>query len=547
MQRPIFRLVGLLVLLVASGALAENPPTEAWVQEWNGPGNFNDEGFLISTDPSGPIYVAGTTLEPVPGQLDDVLLQRLDLEGNLIWTRIHGVAGNDKPSALIVAANGDVVVAGTAREGVQISLFSLRYSAAGELIWSTSFPLSEPLHEHFIPRLVEDQQGSLVISGTTNSNFLVLKYAGDGTFLWDQSYDSPGSGTDQASGVAVDSQGGIYVTGIVYESAGDAAVVTVKFDADGAFQWTHAEYGDFGSVFQFADVRVGPDDEPVVVGNTESTCGLFQVRTYKLEAATGEAQWLAVFPENPCDSMEPVDMAIDQEGNVVVTGFGLYGDTEYHFQTMRYDAQGQLLWHRTFDGVGTSSDQASSLALDGQGNVYVAGLTTFPPQNRDFTAVKYNTLGEEAWSVHWAGPAGTNEGANDVAVTASGEVILTGKTWKSGESDNLVTIMYQQQILSAVTPLITPAGLTVQAGLNPFSFDTSIRFRVGQSGGVRLSVFDLRGRRVRVLQDGYADAGNHEVGWQGDDEQGRSLPSGVYFLKLESARGIASARVALVR
>jgi flagellar hook assembly protein FlgD len=107
--------------------------------------------------------------------------------------------------------------------------------------------------------------------------------------------------------------------------------------------------------------------------------------------------------------------------------------------------------------------------------------------------------------------------------------------------------MYQQQILSAVTPLITPAGLTVQAGLNPFSFDTSIRFRVGQSGGVRLSVFDLRGRRVRVLQDGYADAGNHEVGWQGDDEQGRSLPSGVYFLKLESARGIASARVALVR
>jgi uncharacterized delta-60 repeat protein len=532
---------------MTSGVLAETPPTEVWLQEWNGPGNFNDEGFLVAADPLGPIYVVGTTLEPSPGQLDDVLLQRLDHEGNLVWTRIHGVAGFDKPSAMIVAANGDVVVAGTAREGVQISLFSLRYSAAGELIWSNSFPLSETPNEHYLPKLVEDHLGALVISGTTDNNFLVLKYAGDGTLLWDQTHDSPGSGADQASGVAVDSQGGIYVTGIVYEPAGDAAVVTVKFNADGDDQWTHEEYGDFGSVFQFADVRVGPDNEPVVVGNTESTCGLFQVRTYKLDAATGEAQWLAVFPEDPCDSMEPVDMAIDQEGNVVVTGFGLHGNTQYHFQTMRYDAQGQLLWHRTFDGVGTSTDQASSLALDAQGNAYVAGLTTFPPQNRDFTAVKYTPQGEEAWSVHWAGPAGTNEGANDVAVTASGEVILTGKTWKSGESDNLVTIMYQQQILSAVTPLITPAGLTVKAVLNPFSFDTSIRFRVGESGGVRLSVFDLRGRLVRVLQDGYADAGNHEVGWQGNDEQGRGLPSGVYFLRLESARGTASARVALVR
>jgi hypothetical protein len=124
---------------------------------------------------------------------------------------------------------------------------------------------------------------------------------------------------------------------------------------------------------------VAPNGGIIVAGNPESPCSVFQVRTWKVDADTGEAIWLEVFPPNPCDSVVPVDMAVNGAGNIVVAGFGR---------------------------VGTSSDVASSLALDAEGNAYVAGLTTFPPQKRDWTAVKYTPAGDEAWSVQWAGSSG---------------------------------------------------------------------------------------------------------------------------------------------
>lgn len=66
---------------------------------------------------------------------------------------------------------------------------------------------------------------------------------------------------------------------------------------------------------------------------------------------------------------------------------------------------------------------------------------------------------------------------------------------------------------------------------------------VSESGSARLSLYDVRGRRVRLLWDGELAAGERGVHWDGADDGGRRVAAGVYFARLDTRRGSARARV----
>lgn len=73
---------------------------------------------------------------------------------------------------------------------------------------------------------------------------------------------------------------------------------------------------------------------------------------------------------------------------------------------------------------------------------------------------------------------------------------------------------------------------------NPFNPETTIEFVAPADGRVRLTVFDARGRQVRILADESMRAGSHTVTWDGRDDHGHLLASGIYFHRLESG-GVA--------
>jgi hypothetical protein len=69
-------------------------------------------------------------------------------------------------------------------------------------------------------------------------------------------------------------------------------------------------------------------------------------------------------------------------------------------------------------------------------------------------------------------------------------------------------------------------------GPNPFSLETRVQLR-STGGPIRLTVHDTAGRLVRTLVDGAEPAGTQEVSWDGRDDQGREVGSGIYFLRLD--------------
>ncbi len=80
---------------------------------------------------------------------------------------------------------------------------------------------------------------------------------------------------------------------------------------------------------------------------------------------------------------------------------------------------------------------------------------------------------------------------------------------------------------------------------NPFNPATTIRFSLRTSEDVTLAVYDVSGRLIRVVVKENFAAGDHEVMWYGQDELGRSAPSGVYFVRLSVGDVVESQKVVL--
>ena len=82
---------------------------------------------------------------------------------------------------------------------------------------------------------------------------------------------------------------------------------------------------------------------------------------------------------------------------------------------------------------------------------------------------------------------------------------------------------------------------------NPFNPMTTIIYEVSGSGPVRLRIFDAAGRVVRTLNQKIEVPGRYEIPWNGTDDGGRPVGSGVYFARLETPDGFFTHKMALVR
>jgi len=82
---------------------------------------------------------------------------------------------------------------------------------------------------------------------------------------------------------------------------------------------------------------------------------------------------------------------------------------------------------------------------------------------------------------------------------------------------------------------------------NPFNPHITISYVLAQSGAIDLAIYDLRGRRVLTLEHGAKSAGAHESRWDGRDESGKALPSGMYLYLLQSPLSTVYGKMILLK
>jgi flagellar hook assembly protein FlgD len=69
---------------------------------------------------------------------------------------------------------------------------------------------------------------------------------------------------------------------------------------------------------------------------------------------------------------------------------------------------------------------------------------------------------------------------------------------------------------------------------NPFIERTTISFYLPEAGEVEIGVYNVLGRRLRLLESGWLPEGDHELGWDGRDNDGRKLASGAYVARIRA-------------
>ena len=82
---------------------------------------------------------------------------------------------------------------------------------------------------------------------------------------------------------------------------------------------------------------------------------------------------------------------------------------------------------------------------------------------------------------------------------------------------------------------------------NPFNPRTTVAYDLAAAGRVRIAIYDATGARVRTLFDGEDGPGSHEEIWDGRDQDGRRVPSGSYFVRLEAGGAADTRKVALIK
>lgn len=170
-----------------------------------------------------------------------------------------------------------------------------------------------------------------------------------------------------------------------------------------------------------------------------------------------------------------------------------------------------------------------------------------------------NDLGSATGNHHrwWNGAVQhkTDGGANVLTYPSSAgddHPSRAGNLKATGEFVPMLNLFYHRWHDGSASAVNDPASSNRSALLlgvtpNPFNPRTTIRFVLPEGGAVRLSVFDVSGRLVRVLVDEGLAAGRHEVAWDGRDASGRGAAAGCYLTRLEFGGRVESMTMGLVR
>jgi hypothetical protein len=100
--------------------------------------------------------------------------------------------------------------------------------------------------------------------------------------------------------------------------------------------------------------------------------------------------------------------------------------------------------------------------------------------------------------------------------------------------------------VSIVEILPTEYGLS-QNYPNPFNPSTALAYQLPVETEVEITVFDLSGRHVRTLIDAVVASGTHEIFWNGLDDAGQLVPSGIYWVKMRADEFRQSLKMTLIK
>jgi hypothetical protein len=135
-------------------------------------------------------------------------------------------------------------------------------------------------------------------------------------------------------------------------------------------------------------------------------------------------------------------------------------------------------------------------------------------------------------------------------IPPAGDFILTTAAAQNIPCESFIndTVLFSFSGVSNINPGVLPAKFELSQNYpNPFNPDTKIEFAVPRKSQVDLVIYNVMGQRVRTLVNDVLDAGWKQVTWDGMDDYGNEVSSGIYLYKIIAGDFVASKKMTLVK
>jgi hypothetical protein len=463
----LFVLVLVIIFHAAQPIILHAQVYEEWIARYHySIENAND----LAVDKIGNVYVTGTSGNYIDG--NDCATVKYDSSGREIWVKRYDapmLGGQDEAKAIELDSAGNIYVAGTSYDGhaSEEDYLLIKYDPVGNELWTKLYSAGYDI-SNWANDLILDAAGNIYITGHmhytgSNNDYLTVKYDNGGRYLLRTQYDGPGNWNDRAKFVRVDSGGNVYVTGFSCDTDKSPDITTIKYDKDGVELWINRYSHLYSAEYYPTGMVVDSHGNVYVTGYfitghlTISTCITLKYSNAGTELWSKEYSGSGFY-----SSAKSNDIAVDNSGNVYITGVSSVSGVDSDYTTIKYDSVGNEIWVASYNGPGSAIDEACCIVLDTHGNSYVTGMSEGIGTSGDYATVKYDSDGNELWSIRYDGPDHENDAASAMDIDSAENIYITGSSKNLYDHDYITIKLVQGPVPTASptpfktsTPVIT--------------------------------------------------------------------------------------------
>ncbi|MDD4050488.1 MAG: FlgD immunoglobulin-like domain containing protein [candidate division Zixibacteria bacterium] len=465
---------------------------------------------------------------------------------DVLWTRTFGGTSYEWPWHVEETSDSGYVITGytgTTTDGYRHA-YIVKLRQDGDSVWSRTFGTEG--HETDACSAKETSDGGLIVAGygigqfgVTGADFYLMKLDSWGNLVWDNNYDYDTT-TDYGFDVCQTLDGGFIMVGYSYyysesQEEYDWGINIVRTDPLGVK--TNHVLLDIPGTQDLNRVIATSDSGAIAVG---SAGAIYIVKIDKLGniawrkgyGGTGAGWGILELPEG---------------------GYMAFGDRGYNppenddFWLLRLDTLGDTLWSKRYrnpaDNSGYGLDQTADGGFVMTGDMYRNGGL----DPKDIYVIRTDANGDTLWTKTIGGDR--YEYSYCIKQTFDGGYIIAGRTNSYGAGDfDFYVVKLAPDNPSAVDDAeeIRPTSFSLSANYpNPFNPGTTIEYMLDRRAHVKIEIFNILGQAVRTLVDETKPAGSYQTEWDGADDSGRPVPTGVYLYRMQTD-GLAQAKKMLL-
>lgn len=373
---------------------------QLWASSFNGSGNGFDEARSIDVDDNGNSYITGYTLST--GNDYNIITIKYDASGNQMWaTTYNGTAnGFDEGYDVTSDAAGNVYVCGSAETSNAANYVTIKYNSAGVQQWATLYNGSGANSDQAYA-LTIDGSGNVYVTGyswggtTPDFDIATIKYNNSGVQQWVYRYNGPGTRFDSGQDIEVNGAGEVYVCGYARAAVGitNYESVLLKIDNAGNFQWAQTYNGPGNDYDRANKILIQSNGNVVITGRSVGTTSTAEdLILLNYNGVSGSVIWERRYDGGFVQWDEGKDLSTDQYGNIYVTGYSYNSGSNNNYITFKYDSLGTMEWLVKYNGPANNSDQAFAMFTDTLGNIYLTGQSKGSGTLEDYNTIKYCQL-----------------------------------------------------------------------------------------------------------------------------------------------------------